>query len=337
MTLIGMATLRDVAKEAGVHPKTVSSILNGTLGNTRFGEETRRKVVKVAKRLGYTQNLVARSLRTRRTQTVGLVAGNIQNPFFAELSLQLERNLRQHDLHLVLTCHGADADLDETSLAKLLLARSVDGLLIWSEQRDGRTPRLPRASTTPRVWMGHGPRSEVAATIDIAAGLAMAVGHVRAFGGRRIAFYAPSYSENAGLPKSRPDLLDKACGAAGMPRPRRVLFPGQSWNLDAAVRCAFDFIPDVRSAGIDTVIGYNDVAAVGWQIAAREAGFHCPVIAFDGSPLIRAWKPAMPYVDLHGDVLARHAVELLVALIKGHELGERRALVQPTFVTPPTH
>jgi len=190
--------------------------LNGILGNTRFGEETRRKVVKVAKRLGYTQNLIARSLRTRRTQTVGLVAGNIQNQFFAELSLKLEQNFRKHGLE-------------------------------------------------------------------------------------------------------------------------RVLFPGQSWNFETAVHCAFDVIPEVRSAGVDTVIGYNDVAAVGWQIAAREAGFDCPVIAFDGSPLIRARKPAMPYVDLHGDVLAKRAVELLVASIEGRDLGERQALVQPTFVSLPTH
>lgn len=330
-----MVTLRDVAKEAGVHPTTVSSILNGSSGNSRFGEETRRKVVQAAKRLGYAQNLIARSLRTRRTQTVGLVAGNIQNPFFASLSLQLEHQLRERGYHLVLTCHGADAALDESSLAELLLARSVDGLLIWSEQRDGRTPRLPKSSTTPRVWMGHGPRGEAAVAIDIAAGLALALEYLRQLGCRRLAYYAPSYSESAGLPKSRPDLLDEACGLSGIAKPTRILFPEQSWDLDAAVRCALGYIAEVRRQGIDAVVAYNDVAAVGWQIAAREAGFTCPVVGFDGSPLIRAWKPALPFVDLHGDVLARRAVELLVTLIEGREPGERRALVQPTFVAAP--
>lgn len=329
-----MATLRDVAREAGVHPTTASSIVNGSVGNSRFSEETRRKVLQAARRLGYAQNLIARSLRTRRTSTVGLVAGNIQNPFFAELSLLLERHLHERGYRLVFTCHGADALLDESELAQMLLARSVDGLLIWSEQREGRTPRLPRASTTPRLWMGHGPRGEAAVTVDIAGGLRLALEHLRGRGCRRIAYYAPSYAEHAGLPKSRPDLLDEVCAAAGAGRPQRLFFAGESWNLDAAVRCALPLVDAVRSSAVDAVLGYNDVSAIGWQIAARERGFAAPVVGFDGSPLIRAWRPALAFVDLHIEALARAAAQALTALIQGHRPAEERMVVHPALVVP---
>lgn len=327
-----MVTLREVAAAAGVHLTTASSVLNGASGNSRFGEETRRKVEQAAARLGYARNHLAGSLRTRRTGTVGLVAGNIQNPFFAALSLQLEAHLRDAGYALVLTCHGADSAGDERELAQTLLGRSVDGLLIWSEQRDGRTLRLPKQVATPRVWLGHGPRGEPAVTIDIAEGLALAVRHVHALGARRVGFYAPSYAEHSGLPKSRPDLLDAACAAVGLAPAVRLFFPGESWSLDTAVQCAAPLIARARAEGVDAVVAYNDVSAVGFHLAAREAGFTPPVIGFDGSPLIKAWRPALAHVDLLGDALAQAAVALLGALLKGETPPARRSEVRPVFV-----
>jgi len=327
-----MVTLKDVAKAAGVHPTTVSSVLNNASGNSRFGEATRRKVNQAAKRLGYAQNRIASSLRTRKTGTVGLVAGNIQNPFFAALSLQLERHLRAVGYDLLLTCHGADSAHDERHLALMLLGRSVDGLLIWSEQRDGRTLRLPSGLRTPRVWMGHGPRNEPAATIDIAAGIELALSHLQQLGCRRLGYYAPSYAQTAGLPKSRPDILDETCQKLGMPSSVRLFFSEQSWNLGAAVQCATPLVLTARREGVDAVLAYNDISAVGWHIAAQQIGFQVPVIGFDGSPLIKAWRPQLSHVDLHSDRLAKTAVQLLVALIKGESPAERRPSVNPTFV-----
>ncbi len=333
MTYFHMVTLKDIAQAAGVHPTTVSSILNHASVNSRFGAETKRKVNQAAKRLGYAQNRIARSLRTRQTGTIGLVAGNIQNPFFAALCVQLEAHLRALGYELVLTCHGADSEHDERDLALTLLGRSVDGLLIWSEQRGGVTPRLPKGSTTPRVWLGHGPRSEPAVTIDIREGLDLALRHLHGEGCRRLGYYAPSYAEHAGLPRTRPDVLDEACAKLSIPKPVRLFFPEQSWNLGAAVKCAIPLIGTARAEKLDAVLAYNDVSAVGWHIAAREQRFAPAVVGFDGSPLIKAWRPEISHVDIHSDQLAQMAVQLLIALIKGEPVAERRPHVHPTFVT----
>lgn len=320
---------------AGVHLTTASSILNGASGNSRFSEETRRKVEQVAKRLGYVQNRLASSLRTRKTGTVGLVAGNIQNPFFAMLSVQLEMQLRAQDYDLVLTCHGADSAHDESELARMLLARSVDGLLIWSEQRDGRTPRLAAVPSVPRVWMGHAPRGETAISIDIAHGVELAVQHIRSLGRRQIGYYAPAYAETAGLPKSRPEVLEEACRKFEMAQPVRLLFPDQSWNLTAAVDCAFPLIATAKQKRVDAILAYNDVSAVAWSIAAREKRCDWPVVGFDGSPLVKAWRPAIPHVDLHSDVMSMTAANMLAAMMKGQTPTLQRTVVYPTFVAPP--
>jgi LacI family transcriptional regulator len=327
-----MATLKDIARVSGVHPTTVSSILNAASGNSRFSEATRRKVEQAAKRLGYARDYIARSLRTRKTRTVGLVAGNIQNPFFAALSLQLEAQLRTLGYDLVLTCHGADSAQDESDLAQTLVARSVDGLLIWSEQRDGQTSRLPKGSTTPCVWMGNAPRGEIAVSIDIAHGIELALRYVCSLGCRRLGYYAPAYAQFAGLPKSRPDILDEVCRKLAMSPPVHLFFPGQSWNLRAAVEYAFPLLNVAKQKQLDAVLAYNDVSAVGWHIASRERKHSWPVIGFDGSPLVKAWRPAIAHVDLHSDILGMTAVNLLCAMMKGESPSSKRTFVHPTFV-----
>lgn len=135
---VGVPNLKDVAREAHVHATTASSVLNDASGNSRFSQETRRRVEAAALRLGYVRNRAARSLRARRSQAVGLVAGNLQNPFCALLSLELEKRLHLLGYELLLTCHGADNADDEQRLATTLVERGVDGLRMGAECRTHR-------------------------------------------------------------------------------------------------------------------------------------------------------------------------------------------------------
>ena len=157
-----MPTLKDVAREANVHPTTASSVLNDASRNSRFSPETRLRVKEAALRLGYVRNRAAGNLRIRKSHTVGLVAGNLQNPFFALLSLELEKRLRLLGYELILTCHGADNADDEHRLEQTLLERAVDGLLIWSEVRGSCSADLSVKPGCPRVFLGYAPPGEAA-------------------------------------------------------------------------------------------------------------------------------------------------------------------------------
>lgn len=81
-----MATIRDVAKEAGVSIATVSRALNG---NTHLAGATRQKVLAAADKLGYQKDRLAAAMRTGRTGAIGLVLGDVMNPFYAMLALSL--------------------------------------------------------------------------------------------------------------------------------------------------------------------------------------------------------------------------------------------------------
>ncbi|WP_153811238.1 LacI family DNA-binding transcriptional regulator [Terrimicrobium sacchariphilum] len=319
-----------MARAANVHPTTASSILNAASGNSRFSPETRRLVEEAAQRLGYVRNLAARNLRARKSYTVGLVAGNLQNPFFAQLSLELEKCLHPLGYELLLTCHGADNADDELRLAQTLSERGVDGLLIWSEMRGGRAPKFSAGAGCPRVFLGYGPPREPAVTIDLGKGLALAVGRLVAEGFRQIAFFSPSYARTAGLPRPRPELLQDACLRHRIPQPILLYYDGESWDFQAAVEGAMRLLPDVKCE--TAVIGFNDVCALAWFLAAQGKNRSAPVVGFDGTPLVQAMSSRLPFVDLRPALVAEKAAALLIQLMRGESPRSRRVSVAPLYV-----
>ena len=323
-----MPTLKDVAREANVHPTTASSVLNDASRNSRFGPETRLRVKEAARRLGYVRNRAAGNLRIRKSHTVGLVAGNLQNPFFALLSLELEKRLRLLGYELILTCHGADNADDEHRLEQTLLERAVDGLLIWSEVRGRRSADLSVKPGCPRVFLGYAPPGEAAVTINIKDGLALAVDHLIAQGVGRIAYFAPAYARMSGLPKARPDLLLDVCRSRGFPEPSLFYFEGESWDFQAAVAGVARTLPSMKKK--TAVIGYNDVCALAWFLTAGEQ--RGPVIGFDGTPLVQAMPSRLPFVDLRPAFVAEKAAGLLTKLLRGETPSPRRISVAPVFV-----
>lgn len=323
-----MSNLKEVALRAKVHPTTASSILNAASGNSRFGEETRRRVEAAARQLGYVRNRAAVGLRARRSYSIGLVAGNLLNPFFALLAQELEKCLQPLGYEVLLTSHGADSAADESRLAEALFARSVDALLVWSEVRGGHPVRLRGKPDCPRVYLGYAPPRVPSVTMNIEKGLELAVDHLAGKGCRRISLYAPSYAREAGLPKPRPEILSDVCRRRRLPRPHLCYYDGESWDLAAAVDGATRLLS--KNAELGGVIGYNDVCATAWALAARELGRANTVVGFDGTMLFRSLPARLPYVDLCAAAVAVAATEVLMKLLAGKR--SRPVVIDPVFV-----
>lgn len=325
-----MATLKDVALLANVHPTTASSVLSQTSGNSRFSAETKRRVEEAARKLGYVRNLTARNLRVRKSMAVGIVAGNLKNPFFAELATHVEELLKQKGYQLLLTCQGAESSGEEiVRLVKTLAERGVDGLLVWSELWGGRRVEFPETQEIPTVFLGYGPPKSPAVSLDIAGGLERAVNYHVARGCEQLVFFAPVMSRNAGFPKPRSEIIVEVCRKLGKPVPKIIFHEGESWNLAAAFHGAREAVSQVpRDAGI---IGYNDVCAAGWFLAAREKELRPRLVGFDGTSLIRSLAIDLPYVDLRSEVIGQQAVDLLMKLIAGGSPEQTRLSVEPVF------
>ncbi len=122
-------TMREIARAAGTSPSTVSRVLAGRAPAARIGKETAGRVLAAAGKLGYRPNLAARSLRTRRTHTLGLLVTELANPFFATIAGAAESAASTAGYSTIVATSGEDARREAEYLA-VLRSRPVDGLIV---------------------------------------------------------------------------------------------------------------------------------------------------------------------------------------------------------------
>ena len=127
--------MKDIADELNVSVVTVSKVLRN---QGDISEETRRRVLKLAKEMNYQPNWVARSLVTRKTYLVGLVVPDLMHSFFAEIAKSVSKKLRVSGYNVVIANSEEDPETERSEIEGLL-SRRVDGLIIASAQPSGET------------------------------------------------------------------------------------------------------------------------------------------------------------------------------------------------------
>lgn len=122
-------TLVDIARETNTSVSTVSRVLAGGVVANRISKQTRERVQQMANKLGYRPNLIARTLRTRRSNTIALLVSDIANPFYAQIASLVERRLHQHGYSLIL-CNSGESATREVEYLQLLHQKAIDGLVL---------------------------------------------------------------------------------------------------------------------------------------------------------------------------------------------------------------
>ena len=123
------ATIKDVAKEAGVSPSTVSRVLNDKT-DIYMKAETKEKVLSAVKKLNYTPDRHARALKGQKTQIIGVIMPDISNPFFSELIRGVE-NIAYKNGYRALVCDTENSIEKENSYIQILIEEMVDGVIIF--------------------------------------------------------------------------------------------------------------------------------------------------------------------------------------------------------------
>jgi LacI family transcriptional regulator len=161
-------TLVDIARETNTSVSTVSRVLSGGAMANRISKETRDRVKDAAERLGYRPNLLARSLRTRRTYTVGLIVSDIANHFFGQIGSLIERSLARHGYSLMLCNTGEDIQR-ETDYLRMMTAKGIDGLILVPLTRSKKALHQYIPESLPLVILDRpipGVPSSVASDLD---------------------------------------------------------------------------------------------------------------------------------------------------------------------------
>ncbi|GAA2392500.1 LacI family DNA-binding transcriptional regulator [Nonomuraea africana] len=207
-----MARIKDVAARAGVSVATVSRVLND---NPSVTEETRDRVYAAMKELRYVPNAVARSLRTEATRTIGLIIGDILNPFFTELARGVEDEARQAGYTVVIG--NADERAEEQDhYVRTLVEQRVDGLLICPTAEV--TPLVEELVRTgrPLVFLDRTISGLDVPSVraDGATAIAALVAHLKSRGHRRIAFASGPATLSTG--RERTEAFAAAMNEAGL-------------------------------------------------------------------------------------------------------------------------
>jgi len=121
-------SIKDIAKEAGVAISTVSYVVNN---KDLVADKTKEKVLKAIDKLGYNPNYIARSLRTKKTSTIGVIVYDISNPFVAQMVKGMEEVVKKRGYMMVLGCTFNDS-IEEERQINVMINQFIDGLLIVS-------------------------------------------------------------------------------------------------------------------------------------------------------------------------------------------------------------
>ncbi|MQY07874.1 LacI family DNA-binding transcriptional regulator [Actinomadura macrotermitis] len=316
--------MQDVARRAGVTKQTVSNVVTGRVA---VRPETEARVRAAIDELGYTPNLVARSLATGSTRTVGLFVPTVTTAFYAHVVEEAEDALGRQGYHLLLCTTRRDGGRARQHLAGLT-SRSVDGLLIAGDQDlPGRLP-LPAGARFPVVlcaWETELPGRFPVVTIDYELGGHLAGRHLRELGHERVAVLAgPAHGRRvAGLRRAFAD------DGLTVPDSAVHLVPASAGLAGgiAAARAALAADPDTTA-----LFATHDVLAAGALQAARDAGRSVPrdlsVVGYDDDPAGPLSRPALTGVALPTREMARQAIELLLGAVSapGEPVGTPRPL-----------
>jgi DNA-binding LacI/PurR family transcriptional regulator len=314
------STIRDVARRAGVSTATVSRVLSGA-SHTR--PETARRVTEAAGALEYRPSGVARSLKLRRTRTLGLLVTDIQNPFYPEIVRAVEDAAQAAGLSLVL-CNGAEQPDREARYLELLLERRVDGILVCSSRLTERHAHWLERAPIPIVVINSLPPVPGIPAIlsDNEQGGRLAAEHVLALGHRRIGYLADpaaSLANSERLTGARNALAGHMNRATATTDPavlRIAEGDGHVAGGEAAMRTLMRGFPDTSA-----VLCHNDLTAIGALRALRAAGSRVPgdvsVVGFDDIDLSGYVDPALTTVVQQKAEMGRWAVEALARRMAG--------------------
>jgi LacI family transcriptional regulator len=287
--VVRRVTIKDIAREAGVSPQTVSRAIND---KGEISPQTQDRILRIAERLGYRPNSIARSLATRRTQNIGLVIPDVANPFFAGIARGIEDAAHQANYNVFLC--NTDENVDrENSAIQSLEAQRVDGIILSSSRLSEQQLLNLAERYQPLVLINR--RIDHPQTgcvlVDDAKSAAEAVHYLLQLGHRNIGLLAgPEVSHSS---------RERVRGYREAMRPYADTVPAR-WQAHCPPQVeggrvfALDLLR--RAPELTALLAYNDLVAVGALRACAELGRRvpqdCAIVGCDDVPLAALVSPA---------------------------------------------
>jgi LacI family transcriptional regulator len=318
----GAPTIRDVARLADVSIGTASKALNA---GGRMSLETREKVMRVAREIGYRPNDLAQSLHRAKSRTIGIISNDSFGRFSFPIVEALEERLAEAGI-AVFMCNATDDPERERQHLDQLLGKRIDGLVVTARRADKRTAIGPLAHSLPVIYVFSQVDDPRALSLlpDDEGGAVLAVAHLASLGRKRIAHITgPEHFEAVRL---RRNGYRSALAEAGLPEIEGFYLSGvwsEAWGREAVAGLLGPQRPDAIFCG-------NDQIARGVSDTLREMGLAVPtdvaIVGFDNWDVMALGaRPQLTSIDMNLKALGREAGDSLLEMIAGKTLsGVRR-------------
>ncbi|GLZ05586.1 LacI family transcriptional regulator [Actinomadura sp. NBRC 104412] len=325
-------TLRTVAEAAGVHPATASRALNPKARDL-VSPETVRRVTRAAHALGYQPNPIARSLKTARSATVGLVLPDLTNPLFPPIVRGIEAVLEDAGYSALIVNTDNDPER-ERSLIESLRSRQVEGLIVATAVLDHPLLRRLREQDVRMVLVNRRVQDPALPFVagDDAAGVALAVSHLAGLGHTRIAHLAGPLNTSTGVTRAR--AFRHAVRDHGLDDDPQLIVECAHWSEDdgaAAMRLLLD-----GGAEFTAVVAGNDLIALGCYDVFAERDIACPrdisVVGYNGMPFLDKLRPPLTTIGVPHHELGAEAARMLLDCLDNPERPPRSLLLPVSLI-----
>lgn len=313
-----MATIKDVAKLAGVSAGTVSNVLNRP---SYVNADTRERVLAAIRELEFIPRQGSRQFRPGRVRTLGLAVANLDNPFFVDVALGAEERCKELDVGVVLTNSGYDPVREAHNLDLLVQSR-VQGIIIAPVDENSSRLAMLKDRGVPMVFVDRvgDDRDCWSVVVDDFRGGQLAMRHVAETGHTRVAFL--------GHPGSSPKVRTRLAGAESVlrefPRIRLELlelFEAESWTIEAGAAAGRRIAERSSAKRPTAVVCANDMLALGLEAELLRSGLRVPedvaIVGYDD--LVWASVASVPLTTVRQprQELGRTAADMVMELLLG--------------------
>jgi len=322
-------TIKDVANLAGVHPSTVSRVINN---DSRISEKTKNKVLLIIKKLGYTPNAIARGLKTKRTHTLGMLIPDITNPFFAEIARGVEDAANKNNFNVIL-CNTDDKLKKERTYLEILQGKRVDGLILGTAHiRDKSILELEKKKF-PYILVSRnieGLDKNCIIVDDVAGGI-MATEYLIKLGYRKIAHITGPLKVRGSI--NRLEGYKIALEKHQIEYKEELVEEGD-FRINGGYQAMKKFLK--LSKPPTAIFAANDLLALGAMQVIQRKKYHIPkdfcIIGFDDIRLASFVDPPLTTIRQPMLEMGALAVKMLLRIIEEGEFDQRKIVLKSKLI-----
>jgi LacI family transcriptional regulator len=315
-------SIKDIASKVGVSIASVSYVLNNKDKEARVGKDLAARIRKAAKELNYQPNLIARSLQSGRTWTIGLIVADISNPFFSSIARVVEDEASFHNYTVLFGSSDENADKSQT-LINTLIKRQVDALIIAPAEKTEAQIRALRKSGFPFVLIDRyfpGVQTNMVCINNFEAAY-QAVIHLIKNGFRNIRMVA--YKTDLQHMTDRKNGFLKALKDNGLKSGKNSILESSYDNIESDMEKIMNEVLDRKTDAPDSFLFATNSLAIKGLKEINKRKLLVPddiaVVSFDESDALDFFYSPITFINQTTENIAKEAVNILMRQLQAQE------------------